>query len=181
MKKKQEKKPPMWTVILILISVFGGIIMSIYGIHNIQNYYHPYWFGLTFGGSGLIFGVLVAMKLKPIIAVNQRLKKDFHVPIMFISAGFFGLFLLAGSLLNGSLSEVDSCDKFPLIKKYKQEYRYARSADVNSLVVNIKGDSHRLVCSYNYWIRTSIGQDIELSIHNSKLGFDYITVINDKE
>jgi hypothetical protein len=180
-RKKQElKKPPLWIMIATFLSVMTGILTSVIGINNIQNYYHPYWFGLVFGGVGLMIGIWTALKIKPIIAVNQRLKNDYYLQIMYISIGFFGLFLMSGSFLNQSLSTIDKCDNFPVIDKYRQESRF-RQPEINSLIVNINGESHRVICSYEYWSRTSVGQNINLGVHESKLGFDYLTVTNDKK
>lgn len=179
-KNKQEPKPPIWIAILTLMSIFGGIFTSIIGISNIQNYHHPYWFGFIFGGPGLILGIWIALRLKPIIAVNQRLKNDYYLPTMFLSIGFFGLFLMTGSFLNQSLSNVDMCNNFPVINKYRQESRF-RQPEINSLVVDINGKSHRLICSLDYWYMTSVGDHIDLCLHKSKLGFGFLTVTNDKK
>jgi len=181
MTKKQTieiQKPPIWIAILTVLLIFIGILTSIIGITKIQNYYHPYWFGLIFGGLGLIVGIWIAIKLKPIIAINQRLKNDYYLPIMYISIGFFGLFLMTGSFVNQGLSTVDKFDKYRVINKYRQESRF-RQPEINSLVIDINGKSHRLICSREYWFRTSIGQSIDLCLYSSKLGFDFITVIND--
>jgi len=76
-KKRHEiKKPPIWIMISTFLAIMGVIFTAIIGINKIQNYYHPYWFGLIFGGFGIILGVWTAFKLKPIIGVNQRLKND---------------------------------------------------------------------------------------------------------
>ncbi len=180
-KKKQEiRKPPVWIMIAIFLSAITGILTAVIGINKIQNYYHPYWFGLIFGGVGLVIGIWTAIKIKPIIAVNNRLKNDYFLPIMYISSGFFGLFLMTGSFLNQSLSTIDKRDNFPVIDKYRQESGY-RQPEINSLVVNINGESHTLTCSYDYWYKTSVGDRINLCLHRSKLGFDFITVTNDKK
>lgn len=180
-KKRQEiKKPPIWIMIATFLAIMGGIFTAIVGISKIQNYYHPYWFGLIFGGLGILTGVWTAYKLKPIIAVNQRLKNDYYLPILYISIGFFGLFLMTGSFLNQGLSKIDKCDNFLVINKFRQESRF-RQPEINSLVVNINGESCRLICSQDYWFRTSIGQSIDLCLHKSKLGFDFVTVTNDKK
>ena len=179
-KKQEIKKPPVWIMIATFLSVMTGILTSIIGINKIQNYYHPYWFGLIFGGVGLLIGIWTALKIKPIIAVNHRMKNDYFLPIMYISVGFFGLFLMTGSFLNQSLSTIDKRDNFPVIDKYRQESRF-RQPEINSLVVNINGESHRLICSYDYWYMTSVGDRINLCLHRSKLGFGFISVTNDKK
>lgn len=179
-KNKLERKPQLWIAILILSSIFGGIFTSIVGINNIQNYDHPCWFGFVFGGSGLSVGIWTALRLKPIIAVNQRMKNDYFIPIMFLSIGLFGLFLMTGSFLNQGLSYIDKCDSFPVIDKYRQESRY-RQTEINSLIVDINVKSNRIICSRDYWYMTSVGDKIDLCLHKSKLGFGFITVTNDKK
>ena len=178
-KIKQNPNPPIWIVILSLFSLFGGIIASIIGINKIENYYHPYWFGLLFGGLGFAIGIWIAFKLKPIIAVNKRLKKDYFLPIMTFSIGFFGLFMMTGAFLNQNLSKIEKCDNFPVIEKYRQEYHYSQP-EINSLVANINGESHRIICSRDYWFKTSIGTNVELCLYRSKLGFGFITLTDDK-
>lgn len=79
---------------------------------------------------------------------------------------------MVGSFLDQSLTEVDSCDKFPFTNKYRQEYRYGRSAEINSLVVTIHRDWHRIVCSYKYWIKTSIRQNTGLHLHRECVGIE---------
>jgi len=180
MKKKREKKPPLWIIIMTFISVFGGIITAIIGINKIENYYHPYLFGLIFGGLGLVVGLFTARKLKPIIAVNQRMKNDYYLPTSFISIGFFGLFLMSASIFNHKLSEIEYNKNFLVVNKYRQEYRYMQP-EINSIVVKMNGDTRRLVSSYEFWIRTSIGQTINLCSYKSKLGFDFIKISDDKE
>lgn len=179
-KKKEIKKPPLWIMIATFLSVITGILTSVIGINKIQNYYHPYWFGIIFGGVGLLIGIWTALKIKPIIAVNLRMENDYFLPIMYISVGFFGLFLMTGSFLNQSLSTIDKCDNFPVIDKYRQESRF-RQPEINSLVVNINGEPHRLICSQDYWYMTSIGNHINLCLHRSILGFDFISLTNDKK
>jgi len=180
-KKKQEiRKPPVWIMIATFLSVMTGLLTAVIGINKIQNYYHPYWFGLIFGGVGLVIGIWTAIKIKPIIAVNNRLKSDYYLQIMYISVGFIGLFLMTGSFLNQSLSIIDKCDNFPVTDKYRQESRY-RQPEINSLIVNINGEAHRLICSQDYWYMTSVGDHINLCLHRSKLGFGFITVTNDKK
>lgn len=180
-KKRQTiKRPPLWIVIAMILSMFIGIITAVVGIHKIENYYHPYWFSILFGGIGLAVGFLVAKRYKSSIAVNPKIKSDFGMAIMYISTGFLGVFLFFGSVLNHKLSKIDKCENYMVINKYRTESRY-RQPEINSLIVNIDGESQRLICSRDYWFRTSIGQSINLCIHKSKLGFDYISLTNDKK
>ncbi len=180
MNNRREQKPPLLISILITLSVFIGLITGVIGIHNIENYYHPYIFGTIFGGFGVFIGIWVASKLKPIIAVNDRMRKDYHIPTMFIVTGFAGLLLMSSVFINDGLSRVDKYGNYQVINKYRQESKY-RQVEINSLIVDLEGKSFRLVCSRNYWYKTSIGQQINLCLHKSKLGFDFISIINDKE
>jgi len=182
MTKKQQKlkTPPIWIVIAVILSIFIGIFGAIVGIDKIRNYYHPYLFGLIFGGIGVIIGIWFSKKVKRYIAVNPKTKQNYVTVILFIAIGFFGVSLMLGSFLNQGLSEIDKCDRYKVINKYRQESRF-RQPEVNSLVVDLNGKQIRLVCSRNYWFRTSIGQRIDLCLHKSKLGFDFISVTYDKK
>ena len=181
MTKKQQKlkRPPLWIVITMILSMIIGIITAVVGINMIENYYHPYWFSIIFGGLGLVVGILMAKRFKPFIAVNPKIKSDYGMAIMYISTGFLGVFLLFGSLVNHKLSKIDKCENYIVLNKYRTESRY-RQPEINSLIVNIDGESQRLICSRDYWFGTSIGQNIELCLYKSKLGFDFITLSNDK-
>jgi hypothetical protein len=182
MTKTQQnlKKTPIPIGIGIILSVFIGIFTAVAGINNIENYFEPYLFGGIFGGIGLVLGVLTALKLKPYITVNKRQQNNYTLPIMFISVGFIGVFLLTGSLLNQKLSKFESYDHFTVSDKYRQEARF-RSPEINTLVVNMKGDTVKLVCSFSYWDRIAIGQEINLCIYKSKIGFDYVELTDDNK
>jgi hypothetical protein len=178
--QQKIKTPPIWISILVILSVFIGIFGGIVGIDNIKNYNHPYLFGLIFGGTGIIIGIWFSKKVKRHIAVNSKSKSNYAMVIMFIATGFLGVFLMIGSFLNQGLSEIDKCDRFQVINKYRQESRF-RQPEVDSLVVDLNGKSVRLVCNYDYWFKTLIGQRIDLCLHKSKLGFDFTTVTYDKK
>jgi hypothetical protein len=182
MSKKQQivKRPPIWIGIAMILSMFIGIFTIIVGIDKIENYEHPYWFGLISGGIGLLIGILIAKKAKPYIAVNPRMKNNFGLVIMYISTGFIGISLLTGSIINKGLSEIETRDNFLVINKHRREAHF-RTPEINSLFVNISGDSHRLICKPYYWDNTRIGQSIELCIYKSKLGFDFIEITNEKK
>jgi hypothetical protein len=182
MSKKQQivKRPPLWIVIVNILSVFVGLLTAVIGIKKIVNYYHPYWFGFIFGSIGLVLGIMTALKLKPYIAVNQKIKNDYGLAIMYISTGFIGIILLTGSIINKGLSKVEHRDNFRVINKYRQESR-TRSPEINSLFVNINGNSHRLICRPDYWDKIQIGQSIDLSLYKSKLGFDFIEISDKKK
>lgn len=169
----------MWVAIAMILSMIIGIIAAVVGINMIENYYHPYWFSIVFGGFGLVIGILMAKRFKPYIAVNPKIKSNYGMAILYISTGFLGVFLLLGSLVNYKLSKVEKCENYIVINKFRTESR-TRQPEINSLIVNIDGKSQRLICSRDFWFKTSIGQNIDLCIHKSKFGFDFITLTNDK-
>ncbi|WP_163718746.1 CD20-like domain-containing protein [Mangrovibacterium lignilyticum] len=178
-KRQKVKYPPLWIVFLVILSVFIGILTAVIGINKITNYDHPYWFGFVFGGFGLLVGILAAKRSKRYIAVNRRIKNDYPLAIFYISTGFIGIFLWVGTVMNQSLSQLDKCDNYTIIHKYRQESR-SRSPEVNSLIITIDGEEHRLVCSRHYWFNTRIGQQINLCLYKSPIGFDYIVLTNDQ-
>jgi hypothetical protein len=181
MTKKQQKlkRPPLWIVISMILTMFIGIITAVIGIKNIENYFHPYWFSIIFGGLGLVVGIFMAKRFKPYIAVNPKIKSKYGMTILNISTGFLGVFLLLGSVINHKLSKIDKCENYIVINKYRTESGY-HQPEINSLIVNIDGESQRLICNRDYWFKTSIGQSIDLCIYKSKLGFDFISMKYDK-
>ena len=141
-----------------------GTIASTVGIVNIGNYYHPYWFGFIFGGIGLLVGVLVSMNI-----AAERKPKD-KMLYMSICILFFGLFLMAASFINQGLSRLDKFDKYQVINKYKTR---ARNGYRHTLIVDIDGKSHKLVCDKELWHNTS--SSVYLFLRKGRLGFDYIS------
>ncbi len=180
MNKRREQKPPLWIRILVTLSLFIGLITGVIGVDKVENYYHPYIFGIIFGGLGVLIGIWIARKFKPIIAVNDRMRKDYHVPTMCIVIGFAGLLLMSSAFINEELSGIDKYEYYQVINKYRQDSKF-RQAEVNSLIVDLEGQSFRLVCSRSYWYQTPIGKHIKLCLHKSKLGFDFISIRNDKD
>jgi hypothetical protein len=180
MTKRQQhlKKTPLPIAIATFLSVIIGLWTAVIGINNIVNYNKPYLFAGIFGGVGLVLGILTALKFKCYIAVNKKQQTNYMLPIMFIAVGFIGIFLLTGSLLNQKLSKFESYDHYTVTDKYRQESHY-RTPEINTLVVNVKGETEKIVCSYSYWGRTAIGDKINLSIYKSKLGFDYFELTDD--
>ncbi|GET35030.1 hypothetical protein PbJCM13498_38930 [Prolixibacter bellariivorans] len=172
-KYRKQKEPPFWLVITIVLFLLAGILTSVIGIKKIENYDHPYLFGFIFGGIGAILGIITALKLKPFIAVNRRLKNQYLPTIMFIAVGYFGIVLLMGSLLNQHLSVVEHRGRYQVVNKIRREAHF-RSPEVNSLYVNINGTTRRLQCKHEYFNQIHIGQKIDLWMYKSKLGFDYI-------
>jgi len=178
-KQKENQKSKIIYGIITMLMIFIGIITAVIAITQFENYHHPYLFGLVFGGLGLICGLIITSRLKPYMGLDKKQLNDFWLPQMYISIGFIGLFLYTGTLINTSLSSVDTCDNYIVIDKFREEGGYRRP-EINSLLVQINGYPYSLTCSYKYWEKVSPGQKINLCTHVSKLGFDYISVTDDK-
>ena len=87
-----------------------GIITTVLAVINIQNYERPYLFALIFGGLGIWVGVKITNRFKSKIALNQRMKTDFWQPIMYISTGVMGIFMLTASYVNNETAQLVSCE-----------------------------------------------------------------------
>jgi len=179
-KDLKEKRTPILIAMVLILSIFIGIIGFVVGSDNIENYNHPYLFEIIVGGIGIALGIKTSLKLKPFIAVNQKLKTGYSIPVMFISAGFLGVFLLTGSLVNRKLSKVEDSVKYTVIDKYMSRGTL-HTPGIISLNVIINGESQRLNCSRRYWDNVYIGQSIKLCYHTSPLGFDYISLVGDEK
>ena len=169
-----EKHTRLISFVIFLLVIIGIITTSITS-RNTENYFHPYLFRFIFGGIGLIIGLLIALKIKPYIAYSKRLRSQY----IYISVFFVGIFMLIASVVNSKVSKIENEDYYLVTSKYRRESRF-RSPEVNAIIVEINGVSQKLNCSYSYWVVTTIGQKIDLTIYKSKLGFDYIEITKDK-
>jgi len=175
---KKQKKTGFPTIIfrIILISLLlTGTMTTVIGIDRIENYYEPYIFGIVFGGPGLALGILIALKSKPYINENNDYINLFLSILIFL----FGIFLFTGSLINEKVSKIENSDHYVVTNKYRQKSGY-RTPEINSLIIDVNGFPHRLICSYSYWKKINTGQTINLNFYTSKLGFDYMKLPDEK-
>lgn len=162
----------------IFVSLFGGIFAAIVAIENFKNYDSPYLFGFTLGTIGLLAGLFVANKLKPNIIINQKMQQNYYQLKMFIATGFIGIAMLLGQQVNTLLSTKEKCDNYSITDKIFRKGGYRR-AELNILVINVDGVSHRIITNPNYWQTVAVSQQINACIYNSKIGFDYLTLPQD--
>lgn len=178
LKQPKDIRPTTLVIVIISIAFFTSIVTTVIAISKIENYCSPYLFGLSFGSIGILFGTIISLKLKSIIAVNQRLINNYFPTVIIISIAFFGPTLLLSSMINESSSTLSNCQDYEVINKYRQEYSYG-SPEINSLVVNLNNQPRRIVCSMTYWRRTTIAQSIHLCSYKGIFGFERIEVVND--
>ena len=177
--KKENKKIRFELMPIALAAIFLGIFAGIYGINMIKNYYHPYLFGFISISLGLISGPLFVNYIKPYLSIDRHVFNQIGTLKILISIGFIGIILAIGSLTNKKLSKVTQCDRFSVVAKTIREDRF-RAPGANFLHVDINGKVQKLNCSKSYWNRVMTGQKIELSIFESKIGFDFIELNEDK-
>jgi hypothetical protein len=165
-------------VLGIIFSLIGGMAAAVFAIVNFQNYFNPYLFGFLFGTIGLFVGLFTAIKLKSNILINQKMQENYSQVTIFIATGFVGIFLLLGQQVNTLLSTIEKCDNYPITGKVFRKGGYRR-AELNILIINVDGVSHRVITKSNFWQRVSVGQQISACIYNSRIGFDYLTLTNE--
>jgi hypothetical protein len=163
----------------IFVSLFGGMFSAIVAIDNFKNYSSPYLFGFLFGTIGLLAGLLVANKLKNKIIINRQMQSNYYKSTMFIATGFIGFFMLIGQQVNTLLSTKENCDNYTITDKIYRKGGHKRR-EINILVINIDGVAHRINTKHIYWRTVSVGQKITVCIYKSKIGFDYLTLPNEK-
>ncbi len=159
--------------------ILTGIVTVVIGIIRIQNYSHPYSFVLILAILGISSGLIISIKLKSFLKLSKKQKSNFWRPSFILTFGFIGIFILIGSIINKGISKVEVCDDYSVIEKYKINRGY-RSPEINYLIVSINGNSTKVISSRDYWIKTSIGQKINLCSYKSKIGFDFIKITMDK-
>lgn len=165
-------------VISGILSPFIGIFAGIYGIDQIENYFHPYLFSSICSIIGLSLGWIFSILIKPYTEFNKKQLKNYSITIMFFSSGFIGLMLAIGSLVNSGLSiEIDN-DNYTVIDKTFKESKF-RSPGARWLHISYDGRIEKLRCKGDYWNNTQIHQQINISTYKSKIGFDYLVMTDE--
>jgi hypothetical protein len=162
----------------IFVSLFGGIFAALVAIDNFKNYDSPYLFGFVFGTIGLLAGLLAASKLKSKIIINQKMQQDYIPLTILIVTGFIGIAMLLGQRANTLLSTKEKCDNYLVADKIFKEGGY-RVAELNILEINVDGVHHRFKTKKKYWQTVTVGQQVNVCIYNSKIGFDFIKLTNE--
>lgn len=162
----------------IFVSLFGGIFMAIVAIDNFKNYDNPYLFSFIFGTIGLLTGLFIARKIKSAILLNQKMQQNYFQLSIFILTGFIGLFLLIGQNVNTILSNKEKCNNYAVVDKIFRKGGFRR-AELNIFVINVDGVYHKYITKPNYWQTISTGQQIDVCIYKSRIGFNYIKLTNE--
>ena len=157
------------------IFLFGGIFIAVIAISKFQNYDHPWLFAFTFGSIGIITGIVFGKKIKRYIILNPTMLSNYSQFIVLISAGFVGLSMWLGQMINSQLSYLNRCDNFIVEGKEFHKGGY-RKPETRILIFNIDGRTQRLICGEKFWRSLSVGQPAKVCIYNGKIGFDYFVL-----
>ena len=106
------------------------------------------------------------------------MQQNYSQLTIFILTGFIGLFLLIGQNANTILSNKVKCNNYTVVDKIFRKGGYRR-VELNILVVNVDGVYHRYITNPNYWQTISTGQQIDVCIYKSIIGFDYLKLTNE--
>lgn len=172
----QQKK--LIVVTVIFVSLFGGMFAAIVAIDNFKNYENPYLFGFVSGTIGLLTGLFFTRKIKSAILINQKMHQTYSQLTIFMLTGFIGLFLLLGQNANTILSNKEECNNYSVVDKIFRKGDY-KLIELNILVINIDGVYHRYITKPNYWHTISTGQQIDVCIYKSIIGFDHLKLTNE--
>ena len=168
------------TVTLLILFTFWGIFAGGMSISKLHNYTHPFIFGLLSATFGLLVGISTAKKFKSIFAVTKKLHSDYVGGIFILCIGFIGSFMLLGHYLNQSISTIDKCDNYPIVDKY--EFSGGRRGDIRiELYVVINGIKKKINCNKFYYDKVEIGDEINICIYSSLLGFDFYKLTDEEE
>ena len=124
--------------LFIMLFLFSGMFMAIYGFDKIENYYSPYTYSYIWIFLGLVSGYLLSKSIRPYLHFNKNQLKNYWFVTMCLIFSMCGLLLTVGSLINRTASKKEICDGFMVIDKQKIEYRY-RQPGANLLFVNMHG------------------------------------------
>ena len=165
-------------LIIFFATILGGLISGIIGINDSENYLYPYFFRFTFGIIGFMASIYFTYKVKSYVLLNPIMQSNYsNLSIMF-ALGIAGTFILVGSSLNNSTSELSNCDRYSVKEKiYIQDGR--KTPEENILIVDINGGDQKLFCKHNYWNSIETNQKITVCVYKSKIGFDYVKLPND--
>ncbi|RVT73944.1 hypothetical protein EOD40_13580 [Flavobacterium sufflavum] len=165
-------------LLVFFATIFGGLISGIIGINDSENYLYPYIFRFTAGIIGFTAGIYFTYKVKKYVLLNSIMQSNYSNLSMMFSLAVAGNFLLVGSSLNYSTSELRNCDRYSVKEKIYIKAG-VKTPEENILIVDFNGGDQKLFCKHNFWNSIETNQKIMLCVYQSKIGFDYVRLPND--
>ncbi|RKD94075.1 hypothetical protein [Marinifilum flexuosum] len=163
-------KETIFGILLFVTMIIGFFTIYIIVSQTIVNYEKPYLFGAIF----IVLGILFGIKLSKRINRDKAIKYDYTLPF-YLSIIFVGLLMFSSTICNERLSETSDYKVIVENKDYSQGYR--GSSGTYTLYFYIGDERKRLVCSEELGETINRGNEIEIRFHKSKVGFDFITYI----
>lgn len=163
------------TLIFIYAFIFGGIYVSSISTILIYNYFNAWTFGLIFGITGYVIGVITFKKLKNIWAVTPKLRYKKTGLEYFIAIGFIGTFIYAGHYINQALSKPINCGNYTVVGKFHQKGGQS-TIHIMELYVDINGTTETIHCNITNYEKAKIGEPIGICHLSSPIGFDYYII-----
>ena len=176
--KRQDNRATVYIICFLLLIIVGIYFAALTSI-RIENYQNPFRFILIFGTLGLIFGYIIARKLKPFIQKHPKELATYSIHKIFWVLIFVPYFSFVGAIVNNNLSEIDLCNEYSVINKIRK--KRIRATEINQLIVDINGRPVGLYCSHDYLDKTKYGDSINICFYISKIGFDFMNITNDKK
>jgi hypothetical protein len=181
---KQKSKPinhitrlgKAFVITLVLASLVGGLIATVIAINHFKNYNSPYLFGFLFATIGVVAGIWITNKFRPIIIINQKIQQNYSLVKIYVSIGLIGISLLLGHVANSFLAKRE-CGNFKITEKIFKQGGF-KQIGLNILIIDIDGVSHRYLANSKSWQQASVGQQAEFCNCKGNIGFDFIKMSN---
>jgi hypothetical protein len=157
---------------LILLHMFTGMILGIFGLIHLQRCFNSLIFLIVFGLIGIGISEFVFKKLKPRLVSMQVLYSGLWTLRFYIWIGFVGIILTIGAIFNKTTSRLKSCDSYTVIEKQYVK-RGFRTGEAFLIYVDIEGQTKRINCNKKIWDKMRIGQFVDIYIYKSLINFDY--------
>jgi hypothetical protein len=158
---------------LILLHMFIGMILGIYGLIHMQRCLNSSLFFVLFGLTGIVISELVFKKIKPRLASMKVLYSGLWMLRLYLWIGFIGILLTIGAIFNKTTSRLKSCDSYTVIEKQYVKSGF-RTGEAFIIFVDIDGHIKRINCSSKIWDKIGIGQFVDVCVYKSLINFDYI-------
>ena len=164
----------------MVVFIFWGIILAVLAVRNIRNYHEPYKFTIIIASLSILIGVVSTRTIRPFLKLNNIQANNFYLAHLYMTIGFFGTFMLIGHNVNSSLSTKTVCENYPLINKIITERKGRYGGNDHLLYLNISNKILEIETNSKYWKAVETGNEINICKYESRIGFDYLVLSDEK-
>jgi len=157
-----------------------GIFLAVTAIITIRNYFQPYLFLIFIGIISAIISFISTRKIKPYLKLNNKQSNDYYLTYLYICIGFFGLLLFICNKLNVTFLSDKICDNYSIVDKEHIERQGRYSTDESILYLDFGGRTEKVLLNYKYWNQVQIDDEINVCKGKSHIGFDFLTLTDEK-